>query len=78
MIITLADVEFSTSYIEDTREGFAGLELRRKTADNEECAARVLFWDASGQFFVETFNGDVPLVVLEEVIEEARQRVITR
>jgi hypothetical protein len=29
------------------------------------------FWDAMGQFFVETF-GDVPLEILEQLIQEAK------
>lgn len=39
--------------------------------------ATVLFWDATGQFFVQTFD-DVPLVVLESLIEEARSTVVVK
>ena len=37
--------------------------------------ASVIFWDACGQFFVETFSTDVPLEILEALIAETRERV---
>jgi hypothetical protein len=37
--------------------------------------ARVVFWDSSGQFQVETLGCDVPLAVLEQVVEEARRTI---
>jgi hypothetical protein len=44
---------------------------------NSTHIARILFWDACGQFFVETLGSDVPLTILEELIEEARSTIKT-
>lgn len=40
--------------------------------------ARVVFWDACGQFYVETFQTDVPLDIFEEVIAEAKTAIRMR
>ncbi|REJ85834.1 MAG: hypothetical protein DWQ34_28320 [Planctomycetota bacterium] len=70
------DVYFETSYFEDQNEGCAGVRLHRTRAGAQPIvAAEVVFWDASGQFFVETFNTDVPLEILERLIAEARERI---
>ena len=69
----------NTSYfarlVEDMKGGMIGYELYRHEDGKELLNAQVFFWDASGQFFVETFNGDVPLVLLEKLIFEAKKLV---
>jgi hypothetical protein len=39
--------------------------------------AKIIYWDADGQFAVETM-GELPLVVLEELITETRLMVRMR
>ena len=35
----------------------------------------VTFWDACGQFYFETFQGDVPLEIVEDLISEAKKQI---
>jgi hypothetical protein len=74
---THGDAQYTSSFVEDHEKSFGGYELLRFRNGKEDRIATVLFWDATGQFFVETF-GDVPLVVLEALIEEARSTIAVR
>ncbi len=72
-----SDARYASNKVEDRTEGFVGFELARVRCGNRSCLARILFWDASGQFSVETLGTDVPLVVLEELIAEAKAFIKT-
>lgn len=72
------DAHYLSLFVEDRKRGMAGLELHRARAGRQDRVARILLWDASGQFSVETFNCEVPLDVLEELITEVRARVKTK
>jgi hypothetical protein len=37
--------------------------------------ARIVFWDAVGQFALEVTVGELPLVVIEELIREAKATI---
>ena len=63
---------FWTSRIEDRDEGWAGLNLHRQEGEQTAVAARVIFWDACGQWYVETLNGDAPVEIIEDLIAEAK------
>ena len=67
--------QFTSQFIQDCKDGFAGYEL---TCTGEDAmrtrVATVIYWDAMGQFFVETF-GDVPLDILEELIQESKAAI---
>ncbi len=67
-----------TTYVEDRTDGFAGLRLHRERFGKTSVAAQVVFWDASGHFAVETFDGDVPVEIIEAVIAETKERVKVR
>ena len=41
-------------------------------------AARVVYWDAVGQYFVEVFVDEVPAPVMEDLIQTARQKIKVR
>jgi hypothetical protein len=71
------DYHFTSSAIADNNQGFAGLELNRISGGTSDRIATVLYWDACGQFFVETFGADVPLQILEELIAEAKSSIRT-
>jgi len=69
------DCRYESSRVQDCKDGFAGFELHRQRQDTTERVAAVIFWDASGQFFVETFGTDVHLEILEELIAEAKASI---
>jgi heme-degrading monooxygenase HmoA len=70
-----ADSHYSTLQTQDRKQGFSGLELYRTRNGKTDRIAAVIFWDASGQFFVETFDSDVPLEILEDLIRETKEVV---
>ena len=41
----------------------------------ETVAARVIFWDAMGHYYIETIGEDLPLVVAEQLIAETKARI---
>ena len=63
--------QFTTTKIIDNEAGYFGLELHRSHDGESQTIAKIIFWDAEGQFSVETL-GEVPLTILEELILEAR------
>jgi len=72
------DARYTTSAVRDRKEGYAGLELHRTSKRDTKRVARVVFWDASGQFFFETFDADIPLDIAEELIAEAKKTIKVR
>jgi hypothetical protein len=70
-----AGIPYKSIYVSNDRDGFAGLELHRLSGDHGTCVARVIFWDARGQFFAETCGTDVPLELLECLIAEAKATI---
>jgi hypothetical protein len=65
---------YTTRAVADRVAGSAGLELYCDVNGRTECAARLLFWDASGQFSLQTFS-EVPLNVVEQLIAEAKETI---
>lgn len=74
---THGDAQYRSSFVEDHEKGFGGYELLRLRDGREDRVATVLFWDAAGQFFVETF-GDVPLNVLESLVAETKSSIVVK
>jgi hypothetical protein len=73
-----ADSTYATKRVEDGRDGFIGLELYRTARDGQTSrVATIVFWDAMGQFFLETLGTDLPLEVVERLIAEARATIAT-
>ena len=71
-----AEYRYRTHRILDRDDGYVGLSLVREKADASPIeAARIIFWDACGQWYFETLDGDVPLAIVEEMIAEARPLV---
>jgi hypothetical protein len=60
------------------RGGSASVELYRRVEGTESRVAQIIYWDAVGQFFVEKFNDELPLEILEELIAEAKQSIKTK
>lgn len=69
---------FTTKFVEDKTDGYGGYELYEKSNGMKKKVASVIFWDANGQFFVETFDTDVPLDIMELLIEETKEKVKIR
>jgi hypothetical protein len=73
-----ADSHYASTYVQDNAGGFAGLELLRTRNGEQQCVARVLYWDACGQFYFETLGVDIPVDIVEELINEAKERISFR
>lgn len=69
------EARYASTFVRNQVDGCAGYDLMRIQYDNSTHIARILFWDACGQFFVETLGSDVPLTILEELIEEAKSTI---
>ena len=67
--------DYVTQLVSDNDEGWIALELHR--TENWRCvlAARVVFWDATGQFALEVLVDELPLTIVEELIAEAKERI---
>ena len=74
----LGQAHYSTSYVEDKEAGCSGLELYKTIQGKRERVASVIFWDACGQFCVETFGTDVSLDIMEALIAETKERIKVR
>ncbi|MDB6065787.1 MAG: hypothetical protein JWR26_1995 [Pedosphaera sp.] len=68
---------YTTVSSNDRKQGYAAVDLYCLKKDEKQRVARVAFWDASGQFFLETFNVEVPLDIIEELVAEAKTTIKT-
>ncbi len=66
---------WTTLPVGDREVGSTTLRLYRETEGRAVVAAEVVFWDAAGQYFLETLNGDVPLDIIEALIAEAKDTI---
>ena len=66
---------FWTVRFDDMEKGCSGLKMHRESFGETAIVAVVTFWDAAGQFFIETLGTDIPVVVAEELIREAREQI---
>ena len=67
--------EYLTQLVSDNDEGWIALELHRTEKWRSVLAARVVFWDAVGQFSLEVLVDELPLNIVEELIAEAKERI---
>lgn len=71
---------YTTRFVEDNKEGSSALELDQ-TSDKDgrtKRVARVVVWDAYPDFLFETFGSQIPAVVAEQLLAEARTRIKIR
>ena len=66
---------YSTSLASSNEEGWIALELTRQLNEKLERVARVIFWDADGQFYLEMFLPDAPLSIIEALIAESKATI---
>lgn len=72
------DAHFSTALFHDDNGGLSWLELRRRVKSRTKVVARVVFWDAEGQFSLEMRVSELPLDIVEGLILEARDSIKVR
>jgi hypothetical protein len=72
---TWANVHYVTNIVRDDEEGWIALELARQAEPTTEPAARIVFWDAEGQFAFEMCAKEIPLSIVEEFIAEAKHTI---
>lgn len=73
-----AEYRYTNEFFENLKDGCAGLRLHRVKNDLVEHVATVTYWDAMGQFFIETNNTDVPVEIIQELISETTATIKTR
>jgi hypothetical protein len=73
-----ANIHYRTTRVDDTQEGWSALELSRDVGGQVERVARIIYWDAEGQFAFEMFVKEIPLSVLEELLAEAKKAIPVR
>jgi len=70
---------YTTRLVHDNQQGNAAVELHRTPMDgNTILVARVVFWDAYGDFFFETFGAQIPVEVANQLIAEAKSSIKIR
>jgi hypothetical protein len=69
---------FWTIRFDDREQGCSGFRLHRESRGETTVVAVVTFWDAAGQFFIETLGSEIPVVVAEDLIREAREQIKTK
>lgn len=67
-----AECAYWTERFQDLRDGFAGLRLHRRAFGRDSIAAEIVYWDATGGFTIQTIDGDVPVELIQALIEAAR------
>jgi hypothetical protein len=67
--------EYATRLASDNHAGWVALELHKVEKEHEVLAARVVFWDAEGQFSLQVRVDEVPLTIVEELIAEAKAQI---
>jgi hypothetical protein len=72
------DSRYQSRFVEDRQEGFAGYRLMRTRFGESKDVAQVTFWDAAGQFYIETFGEDIPFAIARELMAEAEQNINVR
>jgi hypothetical protein len=67
-----SDSLYESEYVEDNKDGFAGFVLFRTRAGKKEKVASVIYWDAMGVCYIDTFGKGIPLSLAEELIAETK------
>lgn len=68
-------ISFETRLNRDNQEGWASLDLHSDAEGVDSIVARVVYWDAEGQFFLEMAPDELPLTVVQELIVEAQEKI---
>ena len=69
---------YTTLVASDIQRDGIGLELHWHYGSQDNVVAEVFASDADGSWIVNTFDCDIPLELLEELISEAKQRLMKK
>ena len=69
---------YSTELTVNHEEGWAALRLHKQAGGQDSVVAKIIFWDAEGQFVLEPSSAELPLNVVEDFISEARATIKTK
>jgi len=71
---------YTTRFVENNKEGSSALELDQTSEKDGQTkrVARVVVWDAFPDFFFETLGCQIPAVVAEQLLAEARLMIKIR
>ena len=69
---------YTSSFVQDNENGSVGMELYRTISGNKSKVAQVLYWDAAGQFYLQTFDAEIPIEIAEALIAETKAAVNLR
>jgi hypothetical protein len=75
MKIEHSNIIYNTEHFEDAESGSIGIKL---FIIKDLClteVAKITFWDATGQFYLEISAKELPLLVIEDFIVEAKQQI---
>jgi hypothetical protein len=64
------DSRYQSRFVEDRKDGFAGYRLLRTRFGESRDVAQVTFWDAAGQFYIQTSNAE-RVTDLNTIVESA-------
>jgi hypothetical protein len=73
-----AGYEYSTAQASSNAEGWTAVEMTRQKDGQNEMVARVVFWDAEGQFSLEMLVRELPVSIIDWLIREAQTAIQTR
>ena len=74
---THGQAEYTTQVTHDDQEGWTAVELHQTQGGSSQLAARVVFWDAEGQFALEMSIRELPVAIVEALIAEAKATIRT-
>ena len=76
MVLKHGPDSYSTARQDDHQEGWSAIELYKDTNTSRVLVARMVYWDAEGQFSLEMRVPELPLRVAEALIEEAKRAIM--
>jgi hypothetical protein len=76
--ITLGQHVYRSEYFERATDGCAGYRLHEELRGDSRIVAEIVFWDATGQFWLKTIGRDVPVDVILSAIDEAKATIRVR
>lgn len=68
-------VPYWSTAFEDNVGGCMGMELHRTTDGTTALVAKLTFWDATGQYWLETLGAELPLGVIDKLVTATRSLV---
>ena len=78
MDLSWGNLRYTSKFIDDRKDEYSGFELYEESNGQSKRVASVFFWNANGQYFVETFGTDVPLEIMSLLITETKEKVKIR